>query len=176
MAMEKRAYFNLDARAAQASPPNPAALDALERALGAPLPADFKALYAATGAIKGLFNGFDLLSAEACATEHANWMAIYEDWTLDDLQSCSSADPGIHPVYYMPRWIPFVDRIGGDYLAIDLGPTEEGTYGQIIAAGRDTDRKRLLAKSLTELLAKAATYDGSRGHALYGVFGELEQA
>ncbi|AWV89352.1 SMI1/KNR4 family protein [Bradymonas sediminis] len=176
MAMEKRAYFNLDARAAQASPPNPAALDALERALGAPLPADFKALYAATGAIKGLFNGFDLLSAEACATEHANWMAIYEDWTLDDLQSCSSADPGIHPVYYMPRWIPFVDRIGGDYLAIDLGPTEEGTYGQIIAAGRDTDRKRLLAKSLTEFLAKAATYDGSRGHALYGVFGELEQA
>ncbi len=164
----------LNARALQATPPNLTDLDALERAVGVPLPHDFKALYAATGAIKELFYGFDLLSAKEATTQHASWTAIYNDWILEDLQSQQSAEAGIHPVYCTPRWIPFVDLMGGNYLAIDLAPAKNGTYGQVITFGRDVDRKRLIAKNLTDFLQKAATYDGSEKHELYSVLGQLK--
>jgi len=161
-------------RNAQITPPNPARLDALELAVGTALPKDVRALYEATDGIKELFHGFDLLSVEEVAREHAGWKKIYDDWTLDDLQSNQTAQPGIYAVYCTPRWVPFVDMVGGNFLAIDLGPAAGGTYGQIIVFGSDVDGKRRVAASLTEFLQKASTYDGSESHELFSVFGRLK--
>ncbi|MEZ4458982.1 MAG: SMI1/KNR4 family protein [bacterium] len=164
----------LKSRGATATSPDAAGLTALEAAVGAPLPNDFKALYGATDGVKGLFYDFDLLSASKAKAQHDSWMAIYNDWSLEDLQSHQRAEPGIYAVYFNPRWIPFVDLVGGNYLAVDLGPASGGTYGQIITMGRDVDGKRLVAKNMTEFLQKCATYDGSKGHELYSVFGALK--
>lgn len=157
-----------------ATPPNVAGIDALERQVGTPLPQDFRALYTATDGIPGVFHGFDLLSVENAAAQLASWTQIYNEWSLEDLRSQQSAEKGIHPVYCTPRWIPFVDLVGGNFLAIDLAPAKRGTYGQVIVFGRDIDTKRLIAKSLAEFLQQVSSYDGSKKHALYSVFGELK--
>jgi len=155
------------------SPANPNALKEIEDAVGAPLPGDFLALYGATGGLKELFFGHDLMPAHDVQREWNAWQAIYDDWCLEDLRSQQESEGGVHPVYVSPRWVPFVDLQGGHYLAVDLGPPAGGTYGQVIVFGRDVHTKRRVAESVTALLEASATYDGTRAHELHSVFGAL---
>lgn len=145
----------------------------LQKRIAAPLPGDLVALYESTGELPKVFFGFDLMSTKRVSEEWQGWQEIYDEWTLDALQSQQEAEPGVHPVYISPRWIPIIDLVGGNYLAVDLGPKDGAPYGQVIVAGRDVHNKRRVADGVTELLEKAATYDGSKTHALYDVFGEL---
>lgn len=163
----------MQARGTEASDANARAIRRLEASLGVPLPGDFTALYMKTGGLEEVFFGHALLSSDAVLGQSERWQEIYSGWSLDDLKSQQSAEPGIHPVYVTPRWIPFIDLVGGNFLAVDLAPVGDAPYGQIITFGADVHGKRRIAGSVTELLEKCASYDGSKEHELYSVFGEL---
>ena len=80
-----------------------------------------------------------------------------------DLQARQDSQPpnAIQKVYAHPAWIPLARDWGGNYLATDLAPGPNGTWGQIIIYGRDYDCKYVVARSWGHLLAMVADDIGS---------------
>ncbi|KAH7553208.1 hypothetical protein J3E72DRAFT_217331 [Bipolaris maydis] len=78
-------------------------------------------------------------------------------WRQDLLARQDSQPPNaIQKAYAHPAWIPLARDWGGNYLAVDLAPGPNGTWGQIIIFGRDYDRKYVVARSWGALLAMVA--------------------
>lgn len=62
-------------------------------------------------------------------------------------------DPEIKPFLFHEKWLPFATMAGGSvYLMLDLDPSEQGTYGQIISYVHDPDFVYYVADSFMELL------------------------
>jgi cell wall assembly regulator SMI1 len=80
-----------------------------------------------------------------------------------DLQSRQDSQPpgAVQKAYAHPAWIPLARDWGGNYLATDLAPGINGTWGQIIIYGRDYDCKYVVARSWGALLAMVADDMGS---------------
>jgi hypothetical protein len=72
-----------------------------------------------------------------------------------------------------PKWIPFVDLVGGHYLAFDLLPGPKGASGQIILFGRDVQRVRRVAPDAKAFVEQCLAFDGNTAP-LAGIFTELE--
>ncbi|KAH8821493.1 hypothetical protein F5884DRAFT_745809 [Xylogone sp. PMI_703] len=79
------------------------------------------------------------------------------NWKQDLLARQDSQPPNaIQKAYAHPAWIPLVRDWGGNNLAIDLAPGPAGKWGQVILMGRDYDRKYVVARSWSALLATVA--------------------
>jgi cell wall assembly regulator SMI1 len=75
-------------------------------------------------------------------------------WRQDLIAKQDSQPAGaIQKAYAHPAWIPLARDWGGNYLATDLAPGPNGTWGQIIIFGRDYDCKYVVARSWGALLA-----------------------
>lgn len=158
--------------------PKPAAVDAwqarLEQQVGARLPEAFTALYRRLGGAAGLFFDNDLLTMEAVEREWAGWRKIYEEWSLRALRDGHTSEKGAtYPVYCTARWIPFIDLVGGNFVALDLIPTPRGHYGQIIVFGADVQCIRRIAGDLPQFLQLCLGYKGRKGHPLHDVVADL---
>ncbi len=158
--------------------PKPAAVDAwqarLEQQVGARLPEAFTALYRRLGGAAGLFFDNDLLTMEAVEREWAGWRVIYEEWTLKALRDGHTSEQGAtYPVYCTARWIPFIDLVGGNFVALDLIPTPRGHYGEIIVFGSDVQCIRRIAGDLPQFLQLCLGYKGRKGHPLHDVVADL---
>ncbi|KAF1839080.1 cell wall assembly and cell proliferation coordinating protein [Decorospora gaudefroyi] len=78
-------------------------------------------------------------------------------WRQDLLSRQDSQPPNaVQKAYAHPAWIPLARDWGGNYLATDLAPGPNGTWGQIIIFGRDYDCKYVVARSWGALLAMVA--------------------
>ncbi|KAL6708128.1 Cell wall assembly regulator [Coniothyrium glycines] len=78
-------------------------------------------------------------------------------WRQDLLARQDSQPPNaVQKAYAHPAWIPLARDWGGNYLAADLAPGPNGTWGQIIIFGRDYDCKYVVARSWSALLASIA--------------------
>jgi cell wall assembly regulator SMI1 len=93
-----------------------------------------------------------------------------------DLLAKQDSQPAnaIQKAYAHPAWIPLARDWGGNYLATDLAPGPNGTWGQIIIFGRDYDCKYVVARSWGALLAMVADDMGSENVHIDEETGELK--
>ena len=120
----------------------------LERLIGQVLPDDFRESIsihdgenAKTSA--GCVYGLELLAVDSIAQ---NWKVWDEITPIPELDVLTKSVPAkfVQSQYFNRGWIPITHDCGGNHIAIDLAPAEQGTYGQIIVFGRD-DTKHYLS-------------------------------
>ena len=128
----------------------------LEQLIQAKLPEDFKALYHVFNGQayeEGyVFDGEEWLSLERMAEEWEVWKGLLDDGEFDDDEEEASedADPEVKAVWWSPLWIPFTYDGSGNHLCLDLDPTSEGTYGQVIRMWHDDPQRPLEAKTFAD--------------------------
>lgn len=87
---------------------------------------------------------------------------IYQHWQNNiELNIGENLDPSHYPNYDArtkindytnPQWIPFAEGRNGDYLLIDLDPSEQGRYGQIIELQNESWGRNVIANALEEFI------------------------
>ena len=128
----------------------------LEQLIQAKLPEDFKALYRVFNGQayeEGyVFDGEEWLSLERMAEEWEVWKGLLDDGEFDDDEEEASedADPEVNAVWWSPLWIPFTYDGSGNHLCLDLDPTAEGTYGQVIRVWHDDPQRSLEGKTFAD--------------------------
>lgn len=135
---------------------NPPASDAdiqeLEQKIGAKLPADFieclKVHNGQGGKAVWLFDGNEFLSTRNILMSWSVWTDLLEDGDFDS--RVSSPDDGIQSEWWTKGWIPFATNGGGDYLCLDLTPSEGGCFGQVIKVFHDFPKRALVSASFSE--------------------------
>lgn len=128
----------------------------LEQKIGMTLPDSFKDFYQVHDGQKltglSLFDGDYLLSIDEILREWLQWKEVTPKIEADILATygdklASEPDLGIRNNWWNPAWIPITSNGCGDNFCIDLDPTEEGTFGQIIRMIHDHPRRELQANS-----------------------------
>ncbi|HUH83682.1 MAG TPA: SMI1/KNR4 family protein [Stellaceae bacterium] len=158
---------------------NPPASDpeitAFEESIGFAIPSDLRALYRRANGQKAsfkisdpkpgtimtpFFGLYDFVSLEKALQTYRGWLDIYVsagDSFASDFDHCTAREGNpVFGEYWRPGWTAFSLDGGGNSYAVDLSPAPGGVYGQVIAIGSDEDERRVPARSMTELLAKAA--------------------
>lgn len=124
----------------------------LEKAIGAKLPSDFIEFYK-------IHNGskyFTLIYSE----EFLSFDRMLDEWQVwKDLGISDPSDPeiGIKDDWWNPLWIPITHDGCGNHYCLDLDPTPEGNYGQIIRMWHDDGHRPLEASSFKEWMVNYAT-------------------
>lgn len=121
----------------------------LERELGVSLPDDYvQCLLVHDGQdrhAEWLFDGTEFLSTTRVLREWKVWHAL---WASGEFaQMTARPDPGVKPLWWSPKWIPFTYNGAGDHLCLDLDPDTGGQYGQVIALWHDAPRRERIADS-----------------------------
>jgi cell wall assembly regulator SMI1 len=134
-----------------------AALARLERHLDVSLPADFKRFYRVhDGQGKrdfGLVFGLELLSVHRIRHEWDSWREIGDELNEELAPAMSSEPKGyVRPLYSNPKWVPFTTDQTGTHLGLDFDPAAKGVVGQVIAFGRNQDRKKVMARSFRDFV------------------------
>ncbi|EKM55459.1 uncharacterized protein PHACADRAFT_256097 [Phanerochaete carnosa HHB-10118-sp] len=108
--------------------------------------ADGQEAESAAGCSEGLFFGLTLLPLEDILEEWRFWREVDDDPNTGANSRLrglmDSIPPGwIRREYSSRGWIPLVADKAGNYLGVDLNPSEGGSIGQVIVFGRDFDTK-----------------------------------
>jgi cell wall assembly regulator SMI1 len=133
------------------------AISGLEKHIGLQLPDDFKAFYRVHDGqgkkVYGLVFGLELLSLKRIKQEWDNWKALGDDINAE-LAHAMSSEPKryVKPLYLNPKWIPFTTDQTGTHLGMDFDPDKKGIVGQVIAFGRNENKKKVLAKSFRDYI------------------------
>lgn len=158
-----------DALATLRPPASEADLAALERQIGRPLPADFRASYLihdgqschSDGAyglgvlfgrpIEPIAEGEGVTwlyehRVERDWGEKDNWMLDWEYYPPDAMRETWSG----------PGWLPFYWDVGRNFIGLDLDPGPNGVVGQVIPFGTDDRFRPVLALSFAHLLEDVA--------------------
>lgn len=130
-------------------------LDRLASIIGAPLPADYRALYrwhngqdASGVGTHGPWFGLFFPSLDRVEAIWRSWLDFADDPWCEFNELAVSIKPGaVKPRYASRGWIPFA-QAGHNCLGIDLDPDVAGSMGQVINFGRDEDLKYVLAPNL----------------------------
>lgn len=130
-------------------------LDRLASIIGAPLPADYRALYrwhngqdASCVGTQGPWFGLFFPSLDRVEAIWRSWLDFADDPWCEFNELAVSFRPGaVKPLYANRGWIPFA-QAGHNCLGIDLDPDAAGSVGQVINFGRDEDLKYVLAPGL----------------------------
>ena len=68
----------------------------------------------------------------------------------------SETSPGVVKAWWTLDWIPFADNGAGDFLCVDLGPSDGGSTGQVITHSHESGGHRTIASSLAEYIEQVA--------------------
>ena len=130
---------------------SPEQIAALESERGHELPGDFKRIYRVHDGQEeespGLFDALELLSLAGILREwkwHGEFIATRD---MDKMNSGVEAAPEITSVYWKSSWIPFARHGSGFHYCVDLGPTQSGTPGQVIAMWPTPPERSVLGRS-----------------------------
>lgn len=123
----------------------------LERETGYPFPESFKATYSIHNGEKklGLMFGLTWYSIEEILSAWKGYKNYYEESVTDVI---SFEKNKVQEAYYHSGWIPIAYDYGGNYLAMDFAPGENGKAGQIINFGRDERQMFVISESFDALL------------------------
>lgn len=100
---------------------------------------------------KGIIDDFyELLSIDQIVAEWNVWKELILDDDSDYYKS--TPDPGIKDDWYNLLWLPFASNGCGDNYCLDLDPSSEGRYGQVITMVHDDDIRCVEALSFTSFL------------------------
>jgi len=129
----------------------------LESTIKKQFPDDFKAFYKIHNGENargyGIMKGEEFLSMERILEEWNVWKELLENDSFtdaDDDAFVSDSDTGIKNNWWNIHWIPFTYDGSGNHICIDLDPSVEGNYGQIIRVWHDDSARELLANSFKE--------------------------
>ncbi len=127
-----------------------------EAAPGVTFPEDFKALYR-------IHNGGCLLlpwqsTTSTLADLMGVWKMFIEGWERGDDEHFPDEPPGpVQPFHWHPKWIPFLwCGYGAEYLCLDFDPGPTGQTGQVILRSHESEPARLVANTITALIAQMA--------------------
>lgn len=99
---------------------------------------------------QGIIDDFyELLSIDRILEEWNVWKELILD---DDFDYKSTPDPGVKDDWYNLLWLPFASNGCGDNYCLDLNPTTEGTYGQVISVVHDDSIRSIEALSFSSFL------------------------
>ena len=74
-------------------------------------------------------------------------------WDAENDYFTSNVDGRIrNSDWFNPLWIPFASSGNGDYLCIDLAPTETGVVGQIIEFLNEESERNFISVSFEDLM------------------------
>jgi uncharacterized protein YjbI with pentapeptide repeats/cell wall assembly regulator SMI1 len=135
---------------------SPEDLERVEKEIGVSLPEAFRQAYL-------LHNGSNQISVcpnafflPVVATETSRgileaWLAMCE--IGEEFKDERSKPNGpIRTVHWHPKWVPFADNEGGDYVCLDFAPENGGKVGQVIDWSHEIGPERVLAGSFAEWL------------------------
>lgn len=129
----------------------------LENIIKAKLPDDFVEFYKVHDGQDlgngGLIECEELLSFERIEDEWKVWKDLLDSQTFqgnDDEPYTSTPDKGVKNNWWNALWIPITNDGCGNHYCLDLDPTAEGKYGQIIRMWHDDDERKLVANSFKE--------------------------
>ena len=93
----------------------------------------------------------ELLSFERIADEWKVWKDLLDSKDFEDKNGpfSSTPDSGIKKDWWNALWIPFTYDGSGNHYCLDLDPSNEGTYGQIIRMWHDDPQRNLVANSFS---------------------------
>lgn len=135
---------------------DPGALDAAEAALGVPLPADLRASYArhdGDGSVRnmtlGIVGNHGWLSLAAALQTRAERNAQLRDGVYTGPAFDVRARGPVQAVWWHEAWLPITDDGSSNHLCVDLAPAEGGEVGQIIRVWNRSERREVVASSLT---------------------------
>lgn len=97
---------------------------------------------------------FCLLPVEAVAGEWKIWKELIDSGEFEEAES--EPEPGINSDWWSDGWIPVAGNGAGDFLCVDMKPSERGTMGQVICAWHDMEERTVVAKSWSEYLSNLA--------------------
>lgn len=130
-------------------------INELEKAIGKNLPSDFKALYLWHNGLNdqenfgSLFYGMDFFPVNRIIEEYLYKKEHYASENI----LLEKADEEIDPTnMYNNNWIKFAFDGSHTSLFIDLAPTDQGNYGQIIFIDDEYGTGILVASSTAELI------------------------
>lgn len=128
-----------------------------ESLLEVSIPDEVKDLYythnGETADSPGVFFGIEFMPLEEVIDE------IEFNKEESDAEEFLEYGPNIEPEgaiksrVYHDKWMPIGSDGGGNFLAVDLDPGENGKFGQIINYGSDEETFYVIAESLSDLLA-----------------------
>ncbi|SEK12577.1 SMI1/KNR4 family protein [Achromobacter sp. NFACC18-2] len=120
-------------------------LSVLQQTLSVDLPQDFLDFLRGHDGQKGeedpLFGSYEFLSSSR----------ILDAWEFLKGQSQSSstadeqveAEKGVKSIWWDVRWVPFATNGSGDYMCLDMAPTDGGTTGQVISVWHDDGARKI---------------------------------
>jgi len=126
-------------------------LHSLQQQLGAALPEDFLDFLRGHDGQKGLadplFGDYEFLSSDRILDAWEFWRKQSEgsDFSHED----AAPSTGVQANWWNTKWIPFAANGSGDYLCLDLAPTEGGSVGQIIGVWHDDGARKVKGKSFS---------------------------
>ncbi len=127
-------------------------IEQAENQIGFKFPPDLAKLYSIIDGdnyeFGGLMLGLNLFACDEVADAY-NALLPLADLHKDIL---SVPKKMIKNNLFNPKWIPFAGDTEGAYLAIDLDPDSEGTYGQIINIGENETQHTVVGVSLRDFL------------------------
>ena len=134
------------------------ALDAFERELGVRLPDDYRAsMKIHDGQEPNTFGFIDarqLLSLSEVRAHWRSWQQVMESGVLKEAQP--EPGVGVKPYWWSPFWIPITSTGSADNDCLDLDPSPEGTYGQIVTVWHDDSTRIVESSSFGDWLVQFA--------------------
>lgn len=127
-------------------------IELLEKKIGKTLPEDFIAFYKIHNGQNdrslGLYDGEIVLSIDRIIGEWSVWDELLQSG--DFATYTSSPESGIKNNWWNPYWIPITSDGNGNHYCLDLDPSSNGKYGQVIRMWHDDPMRELLAHSFTD--------------------------
>lgn len=131
-------------------------IEGLERTLGISLPTDLRRLYELhNGELDGepgLFFGMSFLPLSGVLSEWQSCSALAGDRAMNDVPFYAVPPETIKDQYINSKWIPFAADFDSNFLAVDLDPGPNGTYGQVINFGIKENTRHVVAHSVEDLI------------------------
>jgi cell wall assembly regulator SMI1 len=129
-------------------------IDQLETLIDKKLPDDFIEFYKIHNgqqySQEGIINHEQLLSIEYIIGHWENWEGLLCEFENEDDPITSEPDEGVKDNWWNPLWIPFTHDGSGNNICIDLDPSKQGHFGQVIRMWHDSSYRELYASSFTE--------------------------
>jgi cell wall assembly regulator SMI1 len=128
----------------------------LEEEIKAKLPIEFVDFYKVhngqTSESAGFMECEEFLSFERILDEWGKWKYLLDRNAFEENNKPITSDPdtGIKNNWWNPLWIPITYDGSGNHYCLDLDPTSEGNYGQIIRMWHDDASRSLIATSFKE--------------------------
>lgn len=136
-------------------------IDRLESLINKKLPEDFVSFYKIHNGQdeekgrEGLIDSEELLPVDAIIDQWQCWKDLLYDGTFEGITS--EPDLGVKNDWWNPLWIPFTYDGSGNHICVDLDPTPNGNFGQIIRMWHDAGDRIVYASSFREYISDYIT-------------------